>query len=79
MPKASRRGRVVTYFEELPFIKSYDPSITWCGEISRHIKSVISPLVEDLQSGREYLRQPLVFMWTSALREISNFFSEVFC
>ena len=33
MPMATKLGRVVTCNEELPLIKSHDPSITWSREV----------------------------------------------
>ena len=44
---ATKTGRVVTYNENLPLIKSHDPSITWSCEAMRQIKYFISPLALD--------------------------------
>ena len=33
VPMATKLGRVVTCNEELPLIKSHDPSITWSREV----------------------------------------------
>ena len=35
MPMATKPDRVVTYYEELPILKSHDPLITWSFKIAR--------------------------------------------
>ena len=44
MPIATKLGRVVTYHEGLPPIKSHDPLITWSCKITWQTKFIITPL-----------------------------------
>ena len=46
MPMATKVGRVVTYHEGLPPIKSHDRLITWSCKITGQTKFVITPLPE---------------------------------
>lgn len=41
---ATKLDEEVTYPEELPLTKIYDPSVTWSCEITWHIKYFLSPL-----------------------------------
>ena len=45
---ATKLGRFVTYYKELPPIKLQDPSVTWSCEVTWQIKNVISLLAEGL-------------------------------
>ena len=42
MPMGTKLGRVVTYHEGIPPIKSRDPLITWSCEITRQTKTIIN-------------------------------------
>ena len=39
--------RLVTYYKELPLIKSHDPLIWYLCEVALQIKYIISPPAED--------------------------------
>ena len=44
MPISTKIGLVVTYNEELPFIKSHDPSVRGLKSVTRQTKTIKSPL-----------------------------------
>ena len=44
VPMATSLGRMVTYFEQLLTIKSFNPLITWSYEITWQTKVIMSPL-----------------------------------
>ena len=44
---ATKLGNVITYSEELPSIRLYDPLVTWSGKVTSQTKYVISPLHSD--------------------------------
>ena len=56
MPMPTKLGRVVTYNEELPPIKSHDPLNTWPYKITWQTKFIITPLPE-------WLRPPNLVGW----------------
>ena len=50
MPMTTKPGRIVTYIEKFPPVKSHDLSVTWSCEVRLQIKYVIYPLSEDPQT-----------------------------
>ena len=48
MPKGSKLGKMKTYHERLPPIKSYYPFSTWSSETMGQTKPIKSPLLQCL-------------------------------
>ena len=46
LPPRTKLGRVMTYHEGLPPIKSHEPLITWPSEIPRQTETIVTPLSE---------------------------------
>ena len=57
MSMATKLGRVVTYNDVLPSIKSHDPLMTWSCDITSQTKSIRSPLPQRHQKTTNFGRK----------------------
>ena len=70
----TKLARVVTYREELPLNNLHDLSMIWSYEITKQIKYIISPLVEDLNEDFQDLSdtQQLFICSKSAIKTLEK-------